>query len=478
MWKNSYEIAERQMCQMNLKVAQKHAEDAVRLAKKSKAHEGVVESQRLLIAIYDCLGNERRAKDMVHDSIKYTEANFGPGSPEFAEQLTYLAEYEVKSKPEKAEQLMRRYVSIMELNEDSELTLEAYATVSEFFMMNERPSISELYQLKGFALAKQVYGPFYDDLPNTISYYIDTLYELGREEEAESISEVRQRCFRIEMSKAENVKCLRNVIATICGGAENFAPQAECEVVGVNCSLRDLRDAVDELGRIALQDASKIEQTDLFLELRQKAAFMSYYFAKQQLGLAILKQAKAHKDKESLLDVAILFKELSEECLGDKRNRNLYVLALVELARMDETFASDAAAAIENLPRSVERFYSKALVLFMQNGASPETRDALRESVIYNDFVLRGLESFEFVRDRDRMRDGLQDDWKKETAAEFISEFGHLWSETPGAIDLLKLVTSEAKCEIEERTRQNKEMEDKFMDVLRACINTPVGLGN
>lgn len=409
---------------MNLKVAQKHAEDAVRLAKKSNAHQGVIESYRLLIEIYDCLGNERRAKDVVHESIKYAEANLGPGSPEFAEQLAFLAEYEVDSKPEKAEQLMRRYVGIMEINGDNDRTFHAYAAASEFFMMNEKPAISETFQLKTFALAKQIFGPFCEDLPNSISYYVETLYELGRDEEARSLGEANFRCFHADMFNDELAQCLREKIATVSGGAENFCPQAEREVSEFDCSLNDLRAAVDELGRSALLNASKIETNDLFLEVRQKAEFASYYFAKQQLGLATLHAARAKNDRESMLDAALMFKELSEECLGNRRNCNLYVLAMLELARLDETFGNDADIAIDSLPKGVERLYLKGLRLFLINGDSTETREALREAVVYNDLVLRALECVESVSDRNLMRDGLQEDWKKRRQASLSKSLG------------------------------------------------------
>ncbi len=460
------------MIQMNLKVAKKHAEDALRLARNENSHQGVIESYRLLIQIFEFMGNEGRAKDFLHKSIKYAEANLGPESLVFADQLSVLADYEGDRKPEKAEQLMRRYVSIYETNGDNKLTVEAYNCMIEFFMLHDKPKDAEVFQLKQFALAKETFGPFYDDLEQHVTYYALILQGLKRDEERLEILEISDRCFHINYFKEKNEELLDNTIETICGGTEDFRPPADQENKAINCRLEDLRCAVEVLHQIGVENSKRVHEQDLFVEMRRKAGFMPYFFAKTKLAHAVRREAIIENSTEGMLEAAVLFKELAEECLGDSRNRKFHVLAVIELARMDAAFAADAASAIAALPDTTERLYTTALMMIMQNSDPSDTRAALRQAVMYNEQVLKALEkSFS-------QAETSSDEWreraKRQIAITYAKCFGHLWRETPGAIDLLKDVSAETNDELQRLLAETKNADNKCMTVLRALLNVPV----
>lgn len=460
------------MIQMNLKVARNHAEDALRLARNENSHQGVMESYRLLIQIFEYMGNEGRAKDVLHKSIKYAEANLGPGSLVFADQLAVLADYEAERNPDKAEQLMRRCVSIYEINGDNKLTLEAYNCMIEFFMNHGKLQDAEEFQLKQFALAKDTFGPFYDELEQYVTYYALILQGLSRDEERLDILETSDRCFHINYFKEENEALLNNTIETICGGTQDFRPTADQDIDSINCRLEDLRSAVEVLHQLGVDNSKRVDEKDLFVEVRRKAGFMPYFFSKSKLARAIRREAIIENSSEAMLEAAVLFNELAEECLGDGRNLKFHAIAAIELAQMDAAFTQDAESAIAALPDDTERLYTTALMSIIKSSDVTDTRAALRKAIMFNEQVLMALEK------RFSPVEISPDEWreraKRDIALLYTKYFGHLWRETPGAIELLKVVFAETNDELQAMLNETREGDNRCMMMLRAFLNIPV----
>lgn len=214
MWQKSFEIAEVRMFAKNLEAAKKHADEALRRAKEANEHEAAIDCYRLQMEIAYRMRNMSAERELLLESIEYAEANLGPEHPEYAEQLALLAHAKAESAPQEAEELMVRFASIIEESGQNKRTLQTYNAVSEFFMQHDKPELSLRYQQKVLLLTEKVGGKFCEDLAQDIRYYAETLEELGRGEDAETIMELADQCSGARGNKKAVLQILRSVIGT------------------------------------------------------------------------------------------------------------------------------------------------------------------------------------------------------------------------------------------------------------------------
>jgi tetratricopeptide (TPR) repeat protein len=425
MWQKYYRIAERQLESGKFRTFEAHALKALEYARVADNEKQVAQSLSLLSKFYMDTDNPK-AGDTLSECVASTEKAYGPSSLELAEALELLScVLEFVPNKQEAETARLKALAIRESLGHWEDLLDALDLLVQFYIDDGRFEQAHIHFLRALDLRKHTYGATSEEVEAEVETYTEILEGLGRGEEAEELEELFHRC-------------------SSCGpesGHTKYSAEADAIIASINevqserdlgKSIEALRNSLGGLLAIAQRHSEQLtESADPFAELKMRAHYSPYRWAKSSLAQLLRLQAEVEGQCEPLSEAAEHLRQLlSEEDLFN--NRLHLILALLDLAASNDECYDELDSVIAQTPVCATTMYTKALAMFRRWGSAPKSRAAMKAALNFNSYVPIEMGNPSLADAPNHFEFG-----SRAEAQGYCLEAIKQWSSTPGAAEFM-----------------------------------------
>ena len=386
MWQKYFKIAERQL-EAGKKTAESHAVKALQAAEAANSPAQIAQSLRLLRSIY--FDNENPLLlETLQKSATMAEKAYGPESSQLVEELELLtvilsdrqdkagaeaamlralqirADHEAKrplpyptfeslAAANKIDQNQNRNHEDDDIAADGpEAYMDAMGDASVFYLDQKEFAKAEKYCLEWLALTKAFYGPASEPVEEITDIYAEVLEGLGKKEEAEILLALYEDVITPE-EKA------------ILDSLENRDDKDDMEK-----SVQAYRDALVKIEASAAKRRLTVTDSDPFKELKLQFIEEPNQTFRRCLAEMLRQHWQVNAQAEALVEAEAIFRKLVEET-NDNTYRLFLMHVLLDLIKTDSAKTDELESLLEELDEHIDSTYSKALLLYRREGASP-----------------------------------------------------------------------------------------------------------
>lgn len=396
------------------------------------------------------LESDPRAAEMFAEAASCARELYGENSLEEAEELEYLAnELVATGDVARVEEIKLRALDIRETREktrsgataagDGEnaaavdvesryetlLRLNALYSLTKFYIDEKRFEESEIQFLKLLNGMKLHYGPISEEVEEFIPDYLEIQKGLGRTYDLKLSAHDNS-----ERSDCTSENCYHGHPAEV-RGILRRAEDARAKN-NLQKSIGAYRDAVEKLQGFIDSESARLSDLDPFRELKIFQIARPQRFVQNILAQMLRRQWVMEQDEKLLTEAADILRKLVEveRVISDG---TYLMLSLVDLCLIGSNYEDELAALSAELPPSTATLYTLALTSFRKNGATPQTRKAMRAALKQNPFVPMAVVSHNDESDLPyRLEEG-----SREEAAGYAIDASHQWRNTPGALPFM-----------------------------------------
>jgi tetratricopeptide (TPR) repeat protein len=440
MWDKHFKIAERQY-EAGKKTADMHAIKALEAAQASGNAVHVAKTLALLGSIY-AEYNRELLVETLEKSVAAAEKAYGADSHDLVEALEeYATALEIEGQADKVQtprmkaldiRLAReakrmastggqRNTNLHEYLDDEtdESTVADTYTDTSYGLVNALGDIVTYLAETGkhaeakplmdqwLVISKEVWGEDSDFLEELLPFYIEIEENVGDKEEAKILRDIVD----AEVSSEE---------AAIAKGVTNRENKEDLDQ-----SIIAFREAVEKLEALAKVKTAKIKKDDSWGPLKRR--IIAEPASVHNLGLATILRAKWQKDTDeaALVEAEKIVRALLE-AEHDHSFEALLMHIMLDRATTDAAHYAEVERLIGHLDETIDAAYTKALMLYRQEGASKPAKEAIATAFKLNPHVMP-LFAGQMPEDSDEA--------EKIDAIRYANLAMHAWATTDGAVD-------------------------------------------